>query len=95
MNGLGEADCDAKQQVNPIESAVDQLHRELERLQDCVTSLYERLSSTLTPSQPIKGEVAAAKAPETSPLLSSIVEACAKINGQRCRISDILTRTQI
>lgn len=95
MQELGQASCDTKQ-VNPIESAVDQLHRELKQLQDCVTVLHKRLSTTMTPEQATKAsEGPIAKAPETSPLLASIAEACVKINNQRHRISDILTRSQI
>ena len=99
MNGLGNDTSRDAKESSPIETAIDQIHRELEQLQDCVTALYERLSSTITPEQVKKaqeGPVAkVAKAPETSPLLASIAEACVKINNQRHRISDILTRSQI
>ena len=96
MNGLTDNDsCDTKQ-IPPIETAVDGIHRELEQLRDCVTTLHGRLSSTMTPEPPSCGEKNVdVKLPEMSPLLTSIKEACGKLKSERHRLSDLLTRMQI
>ena len=96
MDGLSErAGCDAKQ-MQPIETAVDGIHRELEQLGDCVTTLHDRLSSVMVSEASFCEEKEAeVKLPEMSPLLVSIKEACRSINSERHKLSNLLTRLQI
>ena len=96
MNELSNgAGCSDKQK-QPIESAMEHIHKELEQLKSCVATLEGRLSSITLPIQPSPEKTKDEdKLPEMSEFLESMKRAVSEIRLQRLRISGILTRMQI